>query len=202
MLDELARDPGFDFYCLIDSEAGLERLKVGLAARPRRDPFRFCWKLARLAGAPACAAWNRASRLRKESPGLRRRSPYGASRHSKDLRRPTCRTAAGGSRGHAGGSRRSPRMSPAGLVRRRRDPAQRWRLGLPRPGHGEPCQGLPPRSRLVLRSGCYLTHDSLHYRHLADAMAARDPAVAALGEGCSLRSRSSPRCNPAPNPVA
>lgn len=39
------------------------------------------------------------------------------------------------------------------------------------------------RFQLLLRSGCYLVHDSRFYQGLVDRMASRSPAVAGLGEG-------------------
>jgi D-serine dehydratase len=38
-------------------------------------------------------------------------------------------------------------------------------------------------TRIVLRSGCYLTHDGGHYARLVARLAERTPEVAALGEG-------------------
>lgn len=38
-------------------------------------------------------------------------------------------------------------------------------------------------TRILLRSGCYLTHDSGHYERLVNRLAARTPEVAALGDG-------------------
>ncbi len=38
-------------------------------------------------------------------------------------------------------------------------------------------------TRIVLRSGCYLTHDDGHYRKLWTRLAQREPAIAPLGEG-------------------
>ena len=47
---------------------------------------------------------------------------------------------------------------------------------LPRRLEGRP-------TRIVLRSGCYLTHDDGHYRHLWAQLAQRAPEIGPLGEG-------------------
>ena len=171
---------------------------------PRRDPCRFCWKLARLAGAPACAAWNRASRLRKESPGLRRRSPYGASRHSKgsspaDLPNSSRRQSRPCWRGsrrsplHVTGGAGSPTARSCSALAAR--PSSTWsRLALPRAFRRAAAWSCAAAATSPTTACTTATLPMPWPRAI--------PPWQRSARGCSLRSRSSPRCNPAPNPVA
>ncbi len=45
VLDELEADPGFDFYCLVDSPAGLRELQAALQRRPQRQPLQVLLEL-------------------------------------------------------------------------------------------------------------------------------------------------------------
>ena len=151
-----------------------ERLKAGLAARPAARPLQVLLEVGAAGGRTGVRSVEQgialAERIARAAPEIALRGHRG---HSKGSSPPTCRTAAGGSRGHAGGSRRSPlhvtggagsptARSCSALAAR---PSSTWsRLALPGPSAAQP---LGPAQRLLPH------HDSLHYRHLADAMAAR-----------------------------
>lgn len=185
VLDELARDPGFDFYCLIDSDAGLERLKAGLAARPAARPLQVLLEVGAAGGRTGVRSVEQGIALAERIAGA---APEIALRGIEAFEgifagRPAEQQQAAVEAMLEG-------VKALALACHRRDWFADGEILLSAGGSAfldlvtaSLAKGLPPRSRLVLRSGCYLTHDSLHYRHLADAMAARDPAVAALGEG-------------------
>ncbi len=61
VLDELHRDPAFDFYCLVDSIEGVRMLCEAARQHPLQRPFNYSWKVGTRAGgqdvAPCRRRW-------------------------------------------------------------------------------------------------------------------------------------------------
>jgi len=188
VLDELAADPGFDFICLVDSLAGLQALRQGLAQRPIGRPLQVLLELGMADGRTGvrtheeAVALGRALRDAAPAIALRGVETYeGVVRGDEHARvelavhavlQATARLAAQGcdegwfADGElilsAGGSAyfdlaaQLAQAVPAGRV-----------------------------TRVVLRSGCYLSHDSLHYERMQARL--RQRAGPLWGSGPGLR---------------
>ena len=172
-----------DRYCLVDSVAGVEALEAAGAARP----IKVLVEVGIAAAAPGCATTMRRSSARRGRALTPRRA-----RGCRVLR---------GRRRHAARGRGAAR--PRGGARRRRRPRAVRR---PRaPGRRQHLLRRRRRARrdreqraghVVLRSGCYLSHDDGMYE-AASPLAARrrdDPLLP--------RSSCGPTSSPAPSPAA
>lgn len=182
VLDTIRADPEFDFYALVDSEKGVDILERALSDHSPGRPVQLLLELGYVGGrsgirsdAEAIALARRVAR----SPGLVLRGVEAFE---------------GIVQGSAGDS-----AQVGGLLSRMERLAREADAeGL---FHGRPIlsaggsaffdlvAGMLPaaedaaRFQLLLRSGCYLVHDSSFYRKLVERMAVRSPAVASLGEG-------------------
>ena len=133
----------------------------------------------------------------------RRGTPGLVLRRVRMLRRlaagPAARSTAASTKSSADRRHRGRRRSVAG---RCADDAERRRVGVLRPGRRDasaPCRFDRPVLR-VLRSGCYLTHDSIGYAAAFRRIVARDDAAACRPAGSSRRSKSGPTCSRGPKP--
>lgn len=175
---ELARDPELDFYCLVDSARGLDLLEAGLAETPAGRPLQLLIELGYAGGRSGV-------RDDAEALGLARRiaaSPWLSLRGIEAFE--------GIVQGHNGDE-----ADVSGLLHRIRS------LGEAALGEGL-FDGRPilsaggsaffdlvadqlsaPAFDVVLRSGCYLVHDSRFYRDLIERLTMRSPAAASLGDG-------------------
>jgi D-serine dehydratase len=186
ILSELAADPSFEFYCLVDSPAGVEMLAD--AAKVKNIGRPLCVLLE--AGAPGArcgcrdllAATEVASRVKRHEPLL---SLRGVEGFEGSISRPTQEETIAAIRSFgdflvdiartceenglfgegalllsAGGS------SYYDVVTRRLK------------------QHVSSRTfEIVLRSGCYLTHDSVFYRKMHEDLQSRSPELVQLGTG-------------------
>ncbi|HVZ01278.1 MAG TPA: amino acid deaminase [Dongiaceae bacterium] len=176
VLAELKRDPDFDFYCLVDSVAGVRFLADAVKASGLGRPLQVLLEGGIAGGRTGCRTIEEAAAvaaaIRAAAPSLALRGVEGFEglihderaddRASKvrlflDFLGAIARRgiaeqwfAAGGIVVTAGGS------AEFDLV------AESWRSG----DFGVPV-------RIVLRSGCYLTHDSGIYEHYLHDVAAR-----------------------------
>ncbi|MEO8137129.1 MAG: amino acid deaminase [Betaproteobacteria bacterium] len=185
VLDELARDRHFQFYCLVDSVAGVELLARAALVRNAGRPLDVLVECGAAGGRTGC---------RSQEDAL------AVARKVADAR-PYLRLA--GIEGYEGSVRgASPDEIEAhiatfvefiGDVARQcaahglidADPVLLSAGGsayfdmvtrLPRELGGR-------KTRIVIRSGCYLTHDSDAYAKAAARMQVRMPELAALGDG-------------------
>ena len=185
VLDEMARDPTFDFYCLVDSEAGLERLCRAIAERPAGRPLQVLLEVGASGGRTGVRGVEQglalAERIADAAPGIALRGIEAFegifAGHPAERQQPqveamldTVRTLALACHARALFCAGEIILSAGGSAF----------FDLVVAGLGVT---LPGSSRLILRSGCYLTHDSVHYHHLAEAIAARNPGLAVLGTG-------------------
>ena len=186
VLDELAADPAFEFYCLIDSVACVEMLARAAERHPPRAPINLLLEGGIAGGRTGCrdlaGALEVARAVKRAGAPLRLRGVEGfegliggktAEETEAGIRAfleflatiaEACVRedlfAAGPVILSAGGS------AFYDLVAER---FSRERLGR--------------ESLVLIRSGCYLTHDSAAYRRAFERLRQRTPAVEALGEG-------------------
>ncbi len=186
LLGELGRDPGFDFYCLVDSTAGVRLLAEGARRRPAGRPLQLLVEGGYLGGRTGCRdldeALDVARAVKSAGTDLVLRGvegfegiPPGASEAEREAHVATfldlllaiargCDAedlfAAGPVILSAGGSAYYDMVAD--------------RLGT---------AGLNRETLLVLRSGCYLTHDSGTYRTAFRRLLERTPEAQGLGTG-------------------
>jgi D-serine dehydratase len=182
VLDTIRADPDFDFYCLVDSEQGANILEQAISEDPPGRPVQVLLELGYDGGRSGIrtdtAAMVLARRIAR-SAGLVLRGVeafegivQGAAEDAVQV----------------GGL-----LSRIQRVAREADAEGLFR-GRPILSAGgsaffDLVAGMLPvaedaaRFRVLLRSGCYLVHDSKFYRGLVERMAVRSPAVASLGEG-------------------
>ena len=185
VLDEIARDPNFEFLALVDSVALADLLERAVKARPPGRPLALLLECGFVGGRTGCRTVDEAL----------------AVAHRVAAARPWLRLAGvEGYEGSVPGANAAERESRIadfvafmGEVARRcvreglvdGDPVLLSAGGsayfdlvtsLPRAIEGR-------RTQIVIRSGCYLTHDSDAYAYAAQRMRARTPAVQELGEG-------------------
>lgn len=183
---ELERDPGFDFYCLVDSLAGVRRMSGALAGVDGRRPLQLLVEVGYPGGRAGC-----------RDPG----SALEVARAVRDSDRLALRGVEGfegllGRRGERSAARREVVAYLDGMV----ELAERmaaddlfadgevlltaggsayFDLALERLLAAE----LAGRSRVVLRSGCYLTHDAGTYDRAFRRLKERSPRARSLGDG-------------------
>ena len=184
VLDELARDPAFDFYCLVDSVEGAQLLAEAARDRGLDRPLQVLLEAGFHGGRTGCrtetqaVATAEAVSAAAPAPGAARR---GRLRGADPWR---------GRRGHAGEDRGLPRLHGAAaapgpgaaLVRR-------GHVLITAGGSGFfdlAAEGFAPRITgrdvmVVLRSGCYLTHDSRSYERLFGEILARSASAREAG---------------------
>ena len=185
VLDEIARDPKFEFYALVDSIAGVDCLAAAAATRRPGRPLGLLVECGVAGGRTGCRsavqALEVARRVAKAAPLLRlagvegyEGSVPGATPADQEARIATF---------VAFMADVAARCVAEGLVDA--DPIVLSAGGsayfdlvtaLPRVVLDRP-------ARVVLRSGCYLTHDSDSYARAAQRMRERTPAIGSLGEG-------------------
>lgn len=185
VLDELARDPNFEFYAIVDSIAIVDLLARAVALRKPGWPLNLLVECGVVGGRTGCRtideALNVARRVAAAGKSLRlagvegyEGSVPGATPAEKEARiasfvefmAEVARRCVAEDLIHA-----DPVLISAGgsayfdLV-----------TALPRHLEGR-------MTRIVIRSGCYLTHDSDAYARAAQRMSERTPAINSLGEG-------------------
>ncbi len=186
ILDELHRDPNFDFYCLVDSVAGVERLAAAVAAHPLERPLQVLLEGGVVGGRTGCrdveGAVAVAEAVRAAAPNLSLRGVEGfegliagdsaAEREKKvtsflDF---LVGLAVRGVREDWFGP--GPVILTAGGSAFYDLVAERFaELGSDR------------EALIVIRSGCYLSHDSAMYRELFERLKTRSATARELGGG-------------------
>jgi len=186
ILDELKRDPGFDFYALVDSVAGVRHLAAAARERPPGRPLRLLVEGGFAGGRTGCrtlaAALEVARAVKEATPALALHGVEGfegiiagpdqAATEDRvgaflDFLVEIARVAAAESLFADG-----PVILSAGG-------SGNYDLAVGRLAGA----GLGRETKTVIRSGCYLTHDSIMYRELFRRIAERSPEVRRLGEG-------------------
>jgi len=186
VVDELRRDPAFDFYCLIDSEANAAELARHADAARLERPLQLLIEGGFLGGRAGCRTVNEALAVAR---AIRASGPRLALRGVECFE--------GLSRG--AGPEESERQVVAFL-----DFVVEIAVGCEREGLFSPGQiilsaggskyydivverfgraQIGPDVLIVTRSGCYLTHDSALYRRAFERLITRSPRLADLGVG-------------------
>lgn len=176
---ELARDPEFDFYCLVDSFAGVDLLEAGLAEFAPGRPVQVLIELGSPGGRSGLRDSAEAFRVARRIA----ESPYLTLRGVEAFE--------GIVQGQQGDE-----DAVRGLIGRITALAddiasEGWFHGTPILSAGGSAffdmvaEGFArvPGFKTVLRSGCYIVHDSQFYKKLVERLEARMPEVATLGEG-------------------
>jgi D-serine dehydratase len=185
VLGEIERDPEFDFYCLVDSVEGLARLAevagrssrvrplqvlVEVGARGGRTGVRGVEAGIALCHAVAAAAPNIALRGVEAFEGIFGGDQASLERNVGALLDDVVAVARGAE---------SERCFAPGTVLLTAGGSAFFDLVVDRFSRA----GLAATTDIVLRSGCYLTHDSHHYEDFLARMRERSATAAALGEG-------------------
>jgi D-serine dehydratase len=191
VLDELARDPQFEFCCLVDSVAGVEILASAVRARSAEkgsDPARpldvllECGAMGARTGCRTLAeALTVARRVAAAKPALRligiegfEGAIHGATPDDTEARI----AAFVAFIGQVAGACAAENLIDADPIVLSAGGSAYFDLvtKLPREFHGR-------KAKVLIRSGCYLTHDSDSYATAAARMRERMPEIASLGEG-------------------
>lgn len=185
VLDELARDPSFAFCALVDSVQGVDLLADAARTRGAGRPLSLLVECGVAGGRTGCRTLEQAlevaRRVRDAAPHLRL---AGIEGYEGSVPGPTPEAQEARIAGFVGFlAEVAGRCVDAGFVDA--DPVLLSAGGsayfdlvtaLPRTLRGRAAQ-------VVIRSGCYLTHDSDSYARAAQRMRSRTPAIASLGEG-------------------
>lgn len=179
---ELERDPGFDFYCLVDSLSGVELLETALVRCGLSRPMQVLLELGYSGGRAGL-------RDDGEALGLARRiaaSPLLSLRGVEGFE--------GIIQGQDGDELLVTRLLDRILELARQLDREALFDGTPILSAGGSsffdlvAERLTGSRRsagfeVVLRSGCYLVHDSHFYQTMIERLVARSPAAASLGAG-------------------
>ncbi|MEE8246970.1 MAG: amino acid deaminase [Alphaproteobacteria bacterium] len=186
VLDELAADPGFDFYCLVDSPAAVERLASAARGHALRRPLQVLLEGGTPGGRTGCRDLDEAMAVARAVADA---APHLALAGVEGFEGLIPGTDAAAQDAAVAGFldylvtiaeavdaadlfAQGPILLSAGgsafydLVARRFAAAR-----------------LSREVRVVTRSGCYLTHDSGIYQAFFERLGARDAEAAGRGEG-------------------
>lgn len=187
VLDDLRRDPTFELFVLVDSEAGLELLLQALQATPIGRPLAVLLEVGTPSGRTGVRSFEEGlalgRRMRDSRPWVALRGVEafegivgGDDHHRVEL---TVQT-----------------MLDNVVELARRGAAESWFTEgeeILLSAGGSACfdlaaarlssAGLPTSTRVILRSGCYLTHDVLFYARLQHRMRERSPGLWGAIEG-------------------
>jgi D-serine dehydratase len=186
VLDELRRDPGFDFYCLVDSTANVARLAEQAEAAGLDRPLQLLLEGGFAGGRTGCrslaAALEVARAIGKRSPRLALRGVEGFEGLSRGASPEESEkqvadfldflVAIAGACESEGLFSAGPIILSAGGSKYYDIVAARFRQAK-----------LGRDSLVVTRSGCYLTHDSILYRDAFERLTHRSPQLGHLGTG-------------------
>jgi D-serine dehydratase len=180
VLAELARDPAFEFYALVDMLA-----RAAAAANPRR-PLNLLVECGAEGGRTGCRsvaeALAVAQRVVEARPHLRLAGVEGYEGSVPGA------TAVQKEANIAAFVDRVADVARECAIRGLLDDADPILLSMGGSAYFDMVTRLPRElatraTRIVIRSGCYLTHDSDSYAESARRMRERMPAIATLGEG-------------------
>jgi D-serine dehydratase len=186
ILDELAGDADFEFYCLVDSLAGVERLAA--ACRERQPGRPLCVLVeAGVAGARCGArdletAVEIAKAVKANEPHLSLRGVEGfeGSISAPTIDETLARVGQFADFMAAIAARcEEEKLFGAGTLILSAGGSAYYDIVVDRLTKAK--LGRP--FEVVIRSGCYLTHDSIFYRKLHEQLQSRSPALAQLGSG-------------------
>jgi D-serine deaminase-like pyridoxal phosphate-dependent protein len=184
VLEELARDPSFEIYLLVDSVAGVERLARAARSAGLARPLRVLLEVGiagERTGVRSMAALEDVLAAIEAAEACVRVHGVEAFEGVVDAGPPVREQVIEGLL--------SFQLEASARARRSTAAAVPWLLSAGGSSHFDLAAerlragAQEPDSLLVLRSGCYLTHDHGAYASAQRARAARSQAVTALGEG-------------------
>ena len=186
VLDELRRDPGFDFYCLVDSVGGVERLAAMASDARVGRPLQVLVERGFPGGRAGCRSVDEALAVAR---AVHRAGPALALRGVEGFE------GILGNPGDAGIAARVSEFLESMVETARRAEAERlfadgpviltaggsafFDLVVRTFGQADIGRGVS----VILRSGCYLTQDARHYEVAFRRIAERSGAVRDLGPG-------------------
>jgi D-serine dehydratase len=185
VIGELARDPGFEIYLIVDSVAGIVQLASAAARAGLARPVRILVEVGTPGGRTGVRSIEEVAVLiaaiDAAAPAL---ALHGIEAYEDVVRGDAVQVEAGI------GVLLALQLAASALGRRSAagERAEPWLLsaggsvyfdlvasGLVQPAHAP--------ATVLLRSGCYLSHDHVRYAKAEATRNARSPALAALGEG-------------------
>ena len=186
---ELAGDPAFDFYCLVDSIDGVRQLAERLAPNPPGRPFQVMVEIGAMGGRTGCrtddAALAVARAVKQAEPllALRGVEGYEGMVRGEGDRDDAIREFLDSIVAVAASGVREDLFAPGPVILSAGGSAfydmVASRLGNAGLGNA----GLGRETLVVLRSGCYLTHDSKSYETMFQQIRERMPEVDGFGPG-------------------
>lgn len=185
VLDELARDPAFEFCCLVDSVAGVDLLARAAVARNVGRPLDVLLECGAMGARAGCRTVDDALAVARRVAGARPHlrlvgfEGFEGAIHGATPEDTEARVAAFVEFIGAVAQRCvDERLVETGEVILSAGGSAYFDVAtrLPRTLRSH-------RARVILRSGCYLTHDSDGYARAALQMRERMPAIATLGPG-------------------
>jgi D-serine dehydratase len=186
---ELARDPSFDFHCLVDSIDGVRQLTQRLEANPPGRPLQVMVEIGAMGGRTGCrtddAALGVARAVKRSEPllSLRGIEGYEGMVRSDGDRDDAIRAFLDRIAGVALACAREDLFAAGPVILSAGGSAfydmVADRLGSARLGDA----GLGRETLVLLRSGCYLTHDSKSYQTMFQQIRDRMPEVDGFGPG-------------------
>ncbi len=185
---ELARDPAFDFYCLVDSIDGVRQLTQRLEANPPGRPLQVMVEIGAMGGRTGCrtddAALGVARAVKQSEPllSLRGIEGYEGMVRSDGDRDDAIRAFLDRIAGVAAACARED-LFAAGPVILSAGGSAFYDMVADRLGNAVGDAGLGRETLVLLRSGCYLTHDSKSYETMFQQIRDRMPEVDGFGPG-------------------
>ena len=182
IIETLSRDPDFDFFCLVDSVEGVGMLERACAAKGATRPIQVLVEVGRLNGRAGVRTVEQGLAVARAAAGAQHVSLVGIS------------TFEGVVQLGADVVRDASRMiEDVGALAVACDGEGLFSSRIILSGGGSgffdlvvsllPGTKLSRKPEVVIRSGCYLTHDDGLYRKLFEQLQARSDAAAALGFG-------------------
>lgn len=183
---EVARDPAFDFYCLVDSPAGVRRMAGAVADVDGGRPLQVLVEIGYPGGRAGCrddAEALAVARAVRDARGLALRGVegfeglLGRGEDPAEARREVVAYLDG--LVDAAEAMGAQGLFADGEVLLTAGGSAYFDLALERLGAAE----LDGRARVVLRSGCYLTHDAGMYERAFRRLLERSPRARSVGDG-------------------
>jgi D-serine dehydratase len=184
VLDELRRDPAFDFYCLVDSEDGIAILEEAIAAAPIGRRLQVLVEVGIEGGRTGARSVESAvavARRAAASPYLSLRGVEcfeGIIRGGEQLAGDDAIKALTRTMGQVARAGVDENLFAPGPVILTAGGSAFFDIVARDLGGVD----IGRATQVVIRSGCYLTHDSGFYRDLLADLLRRDPAAKALGD--------------------
>jgi D-serine dehydratase len=185
VLDEIARDPSFEFHAIVDSVALVDQLARAASARRAGRPLSLLVECGFGGGRTGCRSVDEALAVARRVAGAR---PWlrlaGVEGYEGSVPGATAEAREAGIAAFVGFMGEVARhCAGEGLV-----DADTMILSAGGSAYFDLVTSLPRafagrRVEVVIRSGCYLTHDSDSYAQAAARMRVRTPAIERLGEG-------------------